>query len=98
MLSMRDSPRSPRHFVTPDEALRALPSCGPDWEAAIAHGIDVSLLVETARLTPAERVRRLGAANRFAEDVQSRTLPARVRAQMAERRLAEKLAALGQEM
>ena len=35
------------------------PSYGPGWDAAIAQGIDVSLLLENLELTPAERLRRL---------------------------------------
>ena len=36
-----------------------LPSFGPDWEAAIDYGIDVSLLFENLGLTPAQRLERL---------------------------------------
>ncbi len=40
-------------------ARRALPDYGPDWQAAIDYGIDVSLLLENLALTPAERLARL---------------------------------------
>lgn len=36
-----------------------LPSYGPDWDEAIRYGIDVSLLLESLALTPAERLGRL---------------------------------------
>jgi len=35
------------------------PSNGPDWEAAIDYGIDVSLLLYKLDLTPSERLRQL---------------------------------------
>ncbi len=38
---------------------QAFPSCGPDWDAAIEYGIDVSLLDENLRLTPTERIVQL---------------------------------------
>jgi len=37
----------------------AFPSYGPDWEAAIDYGIDVSLLLYKLELTPTERLRQL---------------------------------------
>jgi hypothetical protein len=44
----------------PSEWLRSrFPSYGPGWDAAIAFGIDVSLLLENLDLTPTERLRRL---------------------------------------
>lgn len=36
-----------------------LPSFGPDWDAAIDFGIDVSLLLENLERTPAQRLERL---------------------------------------
>lgn len=36
-----------------------LPSYGPDWDAAIAYGIDVSLALENLERTPAQRLARL---------------------------------------
>ncbi len=42
------------------ELLRqAYPSYGPDWEAAIDAGVDVSLLMENLQLTPTERIEQL---------------------------------------
>ncbi len=40
-------------------ARERLPSFGPDWEAAIDFGIDVSLLLENLERTPAQRLERL---------------------------------------
>src|SRR4051812_18199211 len=37
----------------------AFPSYGPDWEAAIDYGIDVSILTDFLSLTPEQRTRRL---------------------------------------
>jgi hypothetical protein len=42
-----------------EAALDKSPSYGPDWDAAIAYGIDVSLLLENLALTPAQRLARL---------------------------------------
>jgi hypothetical protein len=36
-----------------------LPSFGPGWDAAIAYGIDVTLLLENLERTPLERLQRL---------------------------------------
>ncbi|WP_253979211.1 hypothetical protein [Pyxidicoccus xibeiensis] len=42
------------------EMLRqAYPSHGPDWDAAIEAGVDVSLLEENLQLTPTERIEQL---------------------------------------
>ena len=35
-----------------------LPNQTPEWDAAIAYGIDVSLLAENLKLTPAQRFER----------------------------------------
>ncbi len=77
---------------TPD-----IPSYGPAWDAAIEHGIDVTLLMANLELTPAQRIARLDQLNRFAAEVQRRTVPAKVREAMARKRLQEKLEALGPE-
>lgn len=37
------------------------PADGPEWRAAIAYGIDVSLLEHNLRLTPTERLEQLQA-------------------------------------
>ena len=41
------------------ELRAAFPSYGPDWDAAIDYGIDVSLLLENLMLTPTERLQQL---------------------------------------
>ncbi len=42
------------------ELLRAaFPSYGPDWDAAIDYGIDVSLLIDNLELTPSQRIEQL---------------------------------------
>ncbi|HEX8434328.1 hypothetical protein [Archangium sp.] len=46
--------------MDPRDLLRqAFPSYGPDWDAAIEAGVDVSLLEENLRLTPTERLEQL---------------------------------------
>ena len=37
----------------------SFPSYGPDWDAAIEYGIDVSLLIHNLELTPGERIAQL---------------------------------------
>ena len=39
--------------------IRAFPSYGPGWDAAIQFGIDVSLLEHNLSLTPTERLLQL---------------------------------------
>ena len=58
---------SPRMFA--DELRAAFPSYGPGWDAAIAYGIDVSLLLENLALTPTERLEQLQAMIEFYEKV-----------------------------
>ncbi len=48
----------PRGFPS-DWAKTEFPSYGPNWDKAIAYGIDVSLLLENLALTPTERLARL---------------------------------------
>ncbi|MFZ5469813.1 MAG: hypothetical protein ACOZIN_10295 [Myxococcota bacterium] len=36
-----------------------MPSYGPDWDAAIEYGIDVSLLEHNLTLTPTQRLEQL---------------------------------------
>jgi hypothetical protein len=38
---------------------QAFPSYGPEWDAAIEAGADVSLLEENLRLSPTERLEQL---------------------------------------
>ncbi len=39
----------------------AFPSYGPDWDAAVDAGVDVSLLLENLELTPTQRLAQLQA-------------------------------------
>lgn len=52
---------------SPSEQLARWPSYGPGWDAAIAAGIDVALLEENLRLTPAERLAQLDEMTRLWE-------------------------------
>jgi hypothetical protein len=61
--------------LTPEEFARAEfrlrnPRAGSRIEAAWKHGIDLTLLIEQLRLTPAERVRRMHLAAQAAEQIQ----------------------------
>lgn len=47
----------------------AFPSYGPDWDAAIEYGVDVSLLEENLRRTPAERLDALQDALDFVQEL-----------------------------
>jgi hypothetical protein len=49
---------SPEEFAVAEERLRN-PRPGGRIEAARRFGVDLSLLIETLRLTPAERVKRM---------------------------------------
>jgi hypothetical protein len=82
---------------TTEEACRSIPGFGSDWDAAITHGVDVTLLLENLALSPAQRIERLDAQNRFAAEVQRRTLPRELDQALAAQRLREKLEALGPE-
>ncbi|KIG14101.1 hypothetical protein DB30_07097 [Enhygromyxa salina] len=44
---------------TTEDACRTLPSHGPAWDAAIAYGVDVTLLERNLSLTPSERLTQL---------------------------------------
>ncbi|MHB8876750.1 MAG: hypothetical protein ACYC8T_23900 [Myxococcaceae bacterium] len=52
-------------------AAERLPSYGSDWDAAIAYGLDVSLLLENLALTPAQRLARLQQVVEFHELLRS---------------------------
>ncbi|MBI3183517.1 MAG: hypothetical protein HYZ28_15375 [Myxococcales bacterium] len=52
-----------------DELKAGFPSCGPDWDAAVEAGIDVSLLLEALALSPTERLERLQAKLELAEEI-----------------------------
>ena len=75
-----------------------MPSHGPGWDAAIEAGIDVALLESNLRLTPVERIEWLAETNRWMDRVHARTVPEDVLREREERRLQEKLAALGPEV
>jgi hypothetical protein len=83
---------------TTEDAGRSLPSYGPAWDAAIEAGIDVTMLEQNLRLTPAERIQQLDEANLFMEEVQARTLPEGARWARNYHRLMEKLAAFGPDL
>ncbi|HEY7336204.1 MAG TPA: hypothetical protein VH639_15045 [Bryobacteraceae bacterium] len=51
---------TPEEFARAERRLRH-PAPGSRIEAAKAHGIDLTLLIEQLRLSPAERARRLEA-------------------------------------
>jgi hypothetical protein len=55
--------------VRADELRAAFPSYGPDWEAAIDYGIDVSLLLENLELTPTQRLEQLQRMIEFYDEV-----------------------------
>ena len=60
--------------LTPEQLARAEycllhPAPGSRIEAARNHGVDLTLLVEHLRLTPAERARKLEAASMVLEQV-----------------------------
>ena len=79
---------------TTADAGRTLRSFGPDWDAAVADGVDVALLLENLALPPKERLRLLDEQNRLLDDVQRRTVSEPVRRAMEARRLREKSQAL----
>lgn len=43
----------------PEELRAAFPSYGAGWDAAVALGVDVSMLVENLQLTPTQRLEQL---------------------------------------
>lgn len=57
--------------IDPRERLRRdFPSYGPDWDAAIEYGVDVSILEENLRMTPTERLDALQAILDFTHEFQ----------------------------
>ena len=58
---------TPAEFARAEERLRH-PAPGSRMEAARQFGIDLTLLIEQLRLTPAERVRRMHDVCQAAED------------------------------
>lgn len=61
-----------------------------EWQAAIDFGIDVTLLEENLRRTPAERLCELEAMNSFMDEVQARTVPEDLRRELAAEALVAK--------
>ena len=59
---------TPEEFERAAERLRH-PKPGSKIEAAQKYGIDLTLLIEQLRLTPEERVKKLEAASRSAEQI-----------------------------
>ena len=56
---MPTRPDSLDTIATTADAGRLMTSHGPKWDAAIAYGIDVTLLARNLRLTPTERLEQL---------------------------------------
>ncbi len=54
---------------------KAFPSYGPDWDAAIDAGVDVSLLEENLRLTPTERLEQLQRMTELFEALRPKGVP-----------------------
>jgi hypothetical protein len=61
-------PLTPKQLARAEDSLLH-PARGSRIEAARNHGIDLTLLVEQLRLTPAERARKLELASRVLEQV-----------------------------
>jgi hypothetical protein len=80
---------------TPTDVARGLPTSGSDWDAAIAFGIDVTLLLHNLSLSPCERLQQAAEHLFFIEAVRQRTVSEELRAQMEHERLWEKIDALG---
>ena len=51
----------------PETLLARWPSYGPAWDAAVAAGVDVAVIEENLRLTPAERLAELDRMSRLHE-------------------------------
>lgn len=58
--------------MTAEELRAAFPSFGPEWDAAIDFGIDVSLLLANLELTPTERLQQLQLQLEFYEALRPR--------------------------
>lgn len=80
---------------TPIEAARSLPSYGPEWNAAIEFGVDVAMILHNLELSPQQRLEQAATHQRFIHEVQQRTVPPELRAQLERERLWEKIDALG---
>lgn len=95
LAAMIPDPAALDAILTPADAGRTFPSFGPDWDLAVATGIDVSLLLENLALSASERLRRLDEQNRLAVDIQRRTVSPTVRQAIASRSIREKAGTLG---
>jgi hypothetical protein len=60
-------PLTPEEFARAEHRLR-YPAPGSRIEAAKKYGIDLTLLIEQLRLTPAERVRRMHTVSQAVEE------------------------------
>lgn len=69
-------PLTSEEFARAEKRLRNPPP-GSRIEAAKKHGIDLTLLIEQLRLTPAERVRRMHLAAQSAEQIKGTAAPVR---------------------
>lgn len=80
---------------SPIDAARSLPSYGPEWDAAIELGVDVTMILHNLELSPQQRLEQAARHQRFIDDVQQRTVPLELREQLQRERLWEKIDALG---
>ena len=80
---------------TPIAAARSLPSYGPEWDAAIELGVDVTMILHNLERSPGQRLAQAAQHQRFIDEVQRRTVPAELREQLERERLWEKIDALG---
>lgn len=62
---------TPEEFARAEQRLRN-PAPGSAIEAAKRYGIDLTLLIEQLRLTPAERAQRMHGAAQTAEEIRGR--------------------------
>jgi hypothetical protein len=62
----------PAELRTTADACRSLPSYGPEWDAAIAAGVDVTLIERNLRMSPVERIRHLDEINRWQTELRRR--------------------------
>jgi hypothetical protein len=82
-------------FYTTADAGRSLPSYGPEWDAAIEFGVDVTLILHNLELTPQQRLEQAAAHQQFIDEVQAHAVAPELREQLELERLWEKIDALG---
>jgi hypothetical protein len=80
---------------TPLDAMRSLPSYGPEWDAAIELGVDVMMILHNLELSPQQRLEQAARHQHFIDEVQCRTVPPELREKLERERLWEKIDALG---